>query len=242
MVNTGQYIPSSQVIAIAKQNLQLSTDNFDNFFDLAIENKLTNLNAPSVYQKNLSKVVEICDNSFISPKGAIVLWSILLCSNIDRDTNQLVYNNQSLFAVNSMIYGKIVGRNGFGVSGTINQFAQQQNGVWYFNNPTDELYVQVWYEGYEIDEDGNILIPSSYQYGLAEHCCDVFLRSNPKYYGDFNTTRTLMLEYRKSSNAKMLQALGRDRLNEFQEQKPLLRFAQNKIRMAGSYFDNYYFI
>jgi len=226
------YIPSTQVLAIVKQRLQISTSNFDAFLDLELQFLLNKMYSPSLYG-DYEATVEVCDGAFLPPKGAKRLWGIQLCEkqqdNTFLDITNGFYPLLSAVSNNIPVYG----------NNSLKDFVQQQDGFYKFNTLLDELYVKVWYEGFGVDKDGFLLIPEHYQDFLGDGLCYRFLLSHPTYYKDVNLTLRLEGKYKREYKAKKKQINGEDQVLKFREQASLLRFATSKIRMNSPYWSNY---
>jgi hypothetical protein len=230
-------IPSSQVIAIAKDQLRLQTDNYDSYFSLQLDGLLSTMISPAIYQDNYSKVVEICDSAFETPRGCKRLWGILLCED-EEGNNPYTIQPSSSFFVSKQVYQNVLPVGNTNSDSIFEQYAVEQNGYWFFKANTDALYARVWYEGFGTDEEGFILIPEHYQYFLADGLCSRFLKSEPMFYQDKNLTLTLAREYSSSYSAKRRQVNGLDQVAKFNDRQSLLRFAQSKINMSSTYWNN----
>jgi len=232
-----KHIPSSQVLAIVKQRLRLSTENYDGFLNLELELILQNIYSPAVYN-SYERVVEVCDSSF-KVAGAKRLWGVQLCRNEGTDSSlSLIDLSGAFFMLYDLakttvpVYGGCL----------LDDYVVYQDGYWKFHNETDELYAKVWYEGFAIDDEGFVLIPENYQSFLGNELCSRFLTSFPNYMNNNpNLSLQLARTYNRKASLEYLNVNGQDQQVRADETKNQWRFANSKIRMNSPYWSGYAF-
>lgn len=233
------YIPESQVIAIAKQQLSIFTDNYNDFFSLQIEGLLSTVYSPAIYN-DWEILVEVCDGAFLAPKGSRRLWGVNFCIKQESSQTQYTDIDGLPILINPDLYPIITPASDINYY-NFNQYIQKQDNYYYLRFPhNDELYARIWYEGFGVDENGNILIPEHYQWFLADGICARYYMCFPQN-GDPRISMALADRFNRSYSAKKKQVNGEDQVVRFKERASLLRFAQSKIRMSSVYWSNFNF-
>lgn len=226
------FIPHTQVIALTKMRLELSTANYDGYFRVEIENCLKKMYTPSIYEYQ-HKIVDICDNAIKIPSGSRKVMGIQFCqpqavtSEVDELNGQIIAVPNNFYLAASLgqfypVYGNC----------HIENFFTVQDGYYYFTNATDETLAIVWYYGFRTDDNGIIMIPDYFESCLANHLGYCFLKKKPNFIGgDVYQTREVRNLYWRDYVAEKAQIIGNDQMEKFDEEKRALRFAMNKMRL-----------
>lgn len=228
-VSTCSFIPSSQVIAASKMWLGISTTNYDGFFRIQIENCLQKFYSPALYKEQVAEV-DICDNTIKIPTGWREVWAVAFCDDTEseEDTASIV-SGGNFWMAQSLItqypaYGNNIVENTFTI----------QNGHLCFTQETDRTVAKVWYRGFETDDNGLIVIPDYYEECLTRYLnyCFLCMPANASYVeGNPYVTKDFRNEHYQKYKAAKMQILGIEKKIEFDNQKHLLRFAQNKMKI-----------
>lgn len=224
---------------MTKQRLNIATDNYNGYFELELEALLRKMYSPAVYGDHY-KIVEICDDSFAMPPGASQLWGVHFCDSANLTELAPFTFAPNLFFMSNVL---VVGTAGGYTGNILDNIVTYQNGYWYFNTPTDELYVICYYEGFATDDNGRIMIPEQYENFLSYGLCDAFLLRFPAYFqNNISATAAIRREYNYKYISAKKQVNGIDQITRYNLEKGAVRFAQNKMRMNDQYWSpfNYY--
>jgi hypothetical protein len=244
-VSPCDYIPQSQIIATAKMRLELSTANYDGYFRIELENALKKFYTPSIYHEQC-KLVDICDNSIKIPAGCRKILGLQFCTQ--QVTTSDDEETGGIFAVpigNFYIWNGLIPQYPAYGNCTVENYFTYQDGYLYANRDTDETLAMVWYVGYKTDDDGLIMIPDYFESCLANYLGYCFLKKKPTWLSNnVYATREARELYRRDYIAEKKQIIGSDQVEQFDDQKLALRFAQNKMRLNNyswaPFFSGYY--
>lgn len=223
------YIPQSQVIALAKMKLDISTSNYDGFFRIEIENCLRKMYTPSIYEAQC-KVVDVCENSIKIPSGTRKIMGLQFYNPNAVQTQE----EGNILAANSGFYlWQGLGQYYPAYSNNfIENYFTVQDGYLYFTQDTEETLAVLWYYGFRTNEEGLTMIPDYFESCLSDYLGYSFLKKRPTHVqNNAYITRDLRNLYWRDYRAQKLQIIGSDQMEKFSEEARALRFALNKMRL-----------
>ena len=203
-MDRNETIGINEIIARTKLQLNLTnTTQYDDYFTLMISEGIRHLDCLSILTKKVCKV-EIQDNKAQLPCGFVRL---LAARTVDSD------NVWGTMTYSDLKFLNQTGCSTDNITSFMDSF-QINNGYIVFNNNTEAATVILGYMGFNVDDDGNIVIYADYERALSSYACYQFALSFFESYPE-----NIRAEYKRTWIAQKNWIKGNDAKIDFQNTK-----------------------
>lgn len=223
-------IPVSQVIALAKMRLGgIDTSDHDLWFEIEVNNALKKLSSASTIGWH-HMMVELNNGMFRLPFGLLKLVAVKRHCSDNTTTDE-----EDTGAYNSWLIISRGYTNYFNGCGCLEDYIKVgDDGYGYLNVDLPEGDYDIYWIGYNVDENGVMKIYEDYESFLANYLCyKFFLVFGHKYFENPYIPRDQRTEFKKEYLAEKRKIKSIEGLAAFQEDRMQLDREMHRVFIAN---------